>query len=576
MPRLAALVLLAFTALPACTVGDDPQDLVDADLRLGADPCGDAQLRQHITVRASGDGHRFIGTDGDDVIFGTPGDDVIFGNGGNDIICAGAGDDYIDGGDGKDYLYGGAGDDIIHGRGGSDHIWGGPGDDVLFGDILDDHLFGEEGNDILIGGHGTDELVGGPGDDFLRGDTGNDTFDGGAGYDVVSFATATPPGQPEVREDGTANPVTGVAVGAQANGDGGQEAMTGVEEVVGSEFTDRIDAARYAVQPTFGEAVPTPAGYAFIRGAVDRAGLLVDVGVVVLGTPGANAYQVVGKAGNVVDIVAANPPAAGEGCVQLADRTRCDVGAYLGAHAHRRPSPFHYVLAWLDAGDDKLELAGDFPRDFEVTADGGPGDDHLIGGDEQDIFFTGVDGRDWLEGSGGDDALISESHHTARWADGDRPRWSDYHDGADTLDGGAGNDQLVVDYVCGGHRYLGGPGNDIAGFARSGTHDIWAQLGGPAPNRTQWWGFAANMDLCGDHPAAWTSWKRGEDADLETLEASDGNDHLWGDSRSDTIWGRGGADHIDGEGGRDTILGADGNDTIVAHPGDDISDGAGN
>jgi len=32
---------------------------------------------------------------------------------------------------------------------------------------------------------------------------------------------------------------------------------------------------------------------------------------------------------------------------------------------------------------------------------------------------------------------------------------------ADTLDGGPGNDQLVVDYPCGAHHYIGGGGNDV-------------------------------------------------------------------------------------------------------------------
>ncbi len=44
----------------------------------------------------------------------------------------------------------------------------------------------------------------------------------------------------------------------------------------------------------------------------------------------------------------------------------------------------------------------------------------------------------------------------------------------------------------------------------------------------------ANMDLCGDRKGQWTSWKTGVEADLETLEASDGADHLWGDDRANT------------------------------------------
>src|SRR6185295_17198559 len=99
--------------------------------------------------------------------------------------------------------------------------------------------------------------------------------------------------------------------------------------------------------------------------------------------------------------------------------------------------------------------------------------------------------------------------------------------------------------------------------------------GGPvtAPNKTRWWGRAANMDKCGGAEKAWTTFKTGKDADLEVLEASDGADHLWGDDRPNVIWGRGGGDTIDALGGADEVLGADGNDDIVVHPGDHVSFG---
>jgi Ca2+-binding RTX toxin-like protein len=280
-----------------------------------------------------------------------------------------------------------------------------------------------------------------------------------------------------------------------------------------------------------------PANTVFIDAVYDRKNRIVDLGVVVLGGPANDNIDVYGSPGNI-KVVGAGL-VAGEGCAAIAaGEIRCAITDYLAAHAHRK-SPFHYILVYGDAGDDTIRFFGDFPRELEVHASGGPGNDHLIGGDEQDIFFTGPDGNDWLEGGDGDDALISESHHIGDdWKDGARPDVSKYHDGADRLDGGPGNDQLVADYVCGGHRFIGGPGHDIAGFARSGNNGIWAQLGGvtsPA-HQTQWYGFAANMTLCGNVHSAWTSWRTGSDADLEVLEASDGPDHLWGSDQNDTIW----------------------------------------
>jgi Ca2+-binding RTX toxin-like protein len=560
-------VLLLFV-LAACDVGEAsaPQLALD-DHAAGRDPCQDPAIRRKINVHAQpNDPHRFIGTNGDDVIFGTPGNDVIFGNGGDDVICGLDGDDYIDGGDGRDVIDAGPGDDIVHGRGGSDHIWGGPGNDILFGDILDDHLYGEDGNDILIGGHGTDVLDGGNGNDFLRGDTGNDTFIGGDGYDIASFATALPPGQVEVNDDGTVNPITGVNIKLDggcasegcANGDGGEEPLHGIEEFVGSSFVDRIDAPGKVVRAGTG----APAMSVFVDKVTNPAGTVVDLGVVVLGGPGNDNIQIFGSDGNV-KVVGAGLT-AGPGCEVVTPGTiHCSVPS---------GGPFHYVLAYGDAGNDTIQFFGTFPREFEAHASGGTGSDHLIGGDEADVLFTGPDGADWLEGGDGDDALLSESHHIGpKWKDDDRPEVADYHDGPDRLDGGSGNDQLVADYVCGGHRYIGGPGFDIAGFARSGKHGIHAQLGKPtAPARqSKWYGFAANMDLCGSRPDAWTSWKTGADGDLEVLEASDGPDYLYGTDENDVIWGRGGGDHIWGYEGDDEILGADGRDVIDGGGGND-------
>ncbi len=568
---------VALLFLVACNRSEvDAVSMALADHQEGRDPCADPEIRKRINVHASPDDpHRFVGTDGDDVIFGTDGDDVIFGLGGDDVICALGGNDYIDGGDGRDAIDAGPGDDIVHGRGGSDYIWGGDGNDVLFGDILDDHIYGEAGDDILIGGHGTDWLDGGDGNDFLRGDTGNDTFIGGDGYDIASFVTAMPPGQVEVEADGTPSPITGVAITLDggcnsqgcANGDGGEEPLHGIEELVGSSFVDRIVAPGLVVREGKGQ----PSSSVFLDAVRDQSGRIVDLGVVVLGGTGDDNIAIYGSTGNVK--VVAPGLAAGEGCAVTAPGTIvCATTDYLATHAHR-PMPFHYVLAYADAGNDTVQLFGQFPREFEAHASGGPGDDHLIGGDEQDVLFTGPDGADWLEGGDGDDALLSESHHIGdAWRDGARPDVADYHDGADRLDGGPGNDQLVADYVCGGHRYIGGPGHDIAGFARSGNPGIWAQLGGPTAKerQTTWYGFAANMDKCGSRPDAWTSWKTGADADLEVLEASDGPDHLWGSDGNDTIWGRGGGDHIWGLDGNDEILGADGRDVIDGGPGRNV------
>jgi Ca2+-binding RTX toxin-like protein len=575
--------LVVGLSLTGCSADASDGTETDEDLMAKADPCSDPQIHQKATVKRSADG-KFIGTAGRDIIVGTEGKDEIYGNGGDDLICGMGGDDYIDGGDGPDHIFAGAGNDIVHGRGDSDVIHGGPGDDVLFGDILDDHLFGEEGNDVLIGGHGTDVMFGGPGNDFMRGDTGDDSFDGGEGTgDVVSFVTALPPGQPEI-VGGNENPIMGVEVkfpggngcgkhDGCANGDGGNEPLDGVEKIIGSPFKDRFVPGGRKVDGGYGDdegatGPATPASFVFIDGATDTANKLIDVGVVFLGSTVHDDIEVHGN-GNVVEVTQRTGAAltAGPGCsAESASKVRCDVGAFIGSKPHE-DSPFHYVAGYVDDGNDTVELTGTFPNEFEAHVSGGNGDDHLVGNDEQDVFFTGPTGRDHLEGRGGDDALLSESRHDSKWDGGDRPQAADYNDGADTLEGGDGDDQLVADYVCGGHIYSGGAGQDIAGFARSGKYAIHAQLGGPASMKTQWYGSAANMELCGHDPSKWTHMKTGQDADLEILEGSEGPDYLWGDDRDNRIMGRAGGDHLFGLGGDDEILGEAGKDVIVGGPG---------
>ena len=562
----------ALLAVFACSVDEySADDFLDDSLRGNGNPCADPDIKKRATIKpTANDKHRFVGTNNRDIIVGTDGDDVIFGNGGDDLICALDGNDYVDGGNGRDMIFAGEGEDIVHGRGGSDRIWGGAGPDVLFGDILDDKLYGQDGNDILIGGHGTDTLDGGVDNDFLRGDTGNDFFIGDLGYDIASFATALPPGQPEVKNDGSANPIDGVAIdldtkqcnqGGCADGDGGNEEMHGIEKVIGSPFLDRIVATGRDID----DKPPVAAGTAYLATALQNNGDIVDLGVVVLGTDGADNVRVVGS-GDVVNI--SGVAAAGEGCTAVAGGVRCDIGAYLQAHAHRA-APFHFVSVWGAKGADTIEIVGDFPRELETHASGGEGTDHLMGGPQQDVFFTGTSGTDHLEGRDGDDALLSESHHTLAFNDGNRPEAAQYDDGGDTLDGGEGNDQLVSDYVCGGHRYIGGPGYDIAGFARSGKPAINAQLGGPAKFKSPWWGFATNLALCGNLKGRWTSFRTGKDADLEVLEASDGPDRLFGDDEANVIWSRGGGDKVWALGGDDEIRGADGNDVLDGGTGDD-------
>lgn len=599
-------------------------------------PAAFAKDHGYNLIVAKPNDHRIFGTNGKDLIVGTNGDDFIDARGGSDIVCAGYGEDKVHGGDGNDYLDGGGdndkiwgegGNDLIHGRGGSDDIWGGAGDDQIYGDILDDHLYGEGGDDLLIGGHGTDQLFGGPGNDFMRGDTGNDSFAGGDGTDVVSFSTAMPPGQGDRVGDPTA--ITGVKVDFTnkcedadiglprrrhdgcANGDGGNEPLDGIEIVIGSPYDDVFvnDASKVRIVSSFGndKCDGQPCG----KGRPGAGKVLVamedtprDVGVIIAGTDKRDVIEVV-REGETYRVRTGQ--AAADGCSENGSQANCQRGSVgpttqlfagegckdVGAAVECTPKKKHvvkWIAGFMDDGNDVVRLAQAagktkaFPHELTTHFSGGNGDDLLEGGAEQDVFFSGPSGKDKLIGNDGDDALLSESR---KWKPKagcgpndanpacveDKPKAGQYDDGFDELYGGPGNDQLVADYPCGKHLFSGGPGKDIAGFARSGRFSIKAQLNGPAAVVTGFHGKAFNPALCGADDGT-----RMKD-DLEILEAADGNDELWGNDEPNEIWGREGNDEIHGLGGNDIIkglmdddriFGGGGNDTLLPGTGNDV------
>ncbi len=584
-----------------------------------ADPCRTLTP----TIRGNPMSPMIHGTPGRDIIFAFgasytidagDGDDVICTGAGDDTVNAGAGDDYVDSGLGNDLVHGDAGNDVVHGRGGSDRIFGGDGNDVLFGDLLDDDLYGENGNDLLIGGHGTDYLHGGDHNDWLRGDTGHDTFVGGTGTDTVSFMTAAPPlggglaagdeafdgvvvdmtahihgddsAADALRDHGAADLIPSAGV---ATGDGYREAVAGVEVIVGSAFRDRLVGAPGVARlvggygddalagpgalddgpgndtcggaPCDNSAEPPdrPAGpFAFIDDSGD------DLGLIVMGAQGnANDSLSVAMTGTSVWVTSNSGAEITPGAHCIHPGPAVPTVAQCGL-----PHAFRYVLSVGGDGNDHLDLLGDFPRDFNAHLYGGNGDDTLLGAASDDVLFSGPTGTDTLRGAGGDDALLSESASNVQTT-----RGPDYHDGPDTLDGGNGNDQLVADYPCGAHHFIGGDGWDIAGFRRSSPaglssyQGITAQFGGginDMSHRQPFHGRAFMPGLCAFDPYGTTL-----APDLEVLEAGEGDDHLYGNDTDNVIWAWGGDDHIWGFGGDDVLDGHRGNDEIYGGDGRD-------
>ncbi|MGL4961798.1 MAG: calcium-binding protein [Inquilinus sp.] len=245
-------------------IGDDALYGSGGDDRLVGDAGRDAISGGSgaDSIDGGADNDSVWGGDDDDAIYGGTSDDILRGEDGNDILEGAAGADTLTGGVGIDTAgYAGSSTGVIvnlaTGRGysgdamgdtlsgleqvlGSEHadqLAGDVGDNVLWGRGGDDALSGAEGADTLKGGAGADALYGGAGSDQLYGEDGNDLlyggpgadrFDGGAGIDTASYERAAAGVTVELR------------VVPHNTGEAAGDVLTSVEQIIGSNFADRI------------------------------------------------------------------------------------------------------------------------------------------------------------------------------------------------------------------------------------------------------------------------------------------------------------------------------------------------
>lgn len=176
--------------------------------------------------------------------------DTLFGDGSANVLLGGGGRDTLMGNAGADVLGGGTGE--------ANTLYGGLGDDRFLVDVLGDTLieFAGEGTDTVEtslaayelkaanvenlvltaagGATGTGNalanvLTGGAGNDILIGRGGADSLRGGGGVDTASYVAAA-----------AAVTVKLAAGAATSDGDGSQDTLTSIENVIGSAFDDML------------------------------------------------------------------------------------------------------------------------------------------------------------------------------------------------------------------------------------------------------------------------------------------------------------------------------------------------
>jgi Ca2+-binding RTX toxin-like protein len=250
---------------------------------------------------------------------------------------------------------------------------GGLGKDVLFGSEGNDLVNGGDGDDVAFLGAGDDTFVWNPGDD-------NDTVEGQAGFDTMLFNGANIAENIDISANGgrvlftrdVANVVMDLNDVEQID----FNALGGADNIVVHDLSG-TDAQE--INLNLAGTIGGTAG----DGAADT--------VIVTGTNGDDIVNVFGDASSTTVL---GLPAQVNITGTEATNDRLTVNAL--------------------AGDDVVTASGLAASAIQLTADGGDGDDILIGGA----------GNDTLLGGAGDDVLIGG-------------------DGQDILDGGPGNNILI-------------------------------------------------------------------------------------------------------------------------------------
>jgi Ca2+-binding RTX toxin-like protein len=337
----------------------------------------------NLDLSAAGDGHAGDGAADSVTVNGTQGADVIgvAGSSGGVSVTGLVATVNITGNEGSlDTLTINAqgGDDVVNASGLPAGLIGltlngGAGADLLIGSAGNDLIIGGTGSDTALMGAGNDTFVWNPGD-------GSDIVEGQAGTDTMLFNGANIAERIDISANGSRVRFTRDVANITMD-------LNGVERI---DFKAKGGADRITVNDLTGTdvtAVNLDLSAAGDGGAGDGA---AD-NVIVNGTSGADVIQVAGDA-------------SGTTVFGLAAQVNIT-----GAEAANDKLTINAL-----AGDDVVEASGLAAGAVQFAADGGDGDDVLIGGA----------GNDSLSGGAGDDVLIGGP-------------------GQDVLDGGTGDNILI-------------------------------------------------------------------------------------------------------------------------------------
>jgi serralysin len=529
-------------------------------------------------------------------VSGGSGGDIFFGSNGANILA---------GEEGYDLLFGGGGDDLLLGDGSLRYVNGqlvvtetgvGADGNELYGGDGNDRLVAGDGGDILSGQAGDDRLEGGDGVDLLFGGLGDDFLDGGAGFDTASYSHSDPA-------------IGGVTVSLAApgtpinTGGYGIDILVNIENLVGSIFSDSLtgnDQANYLFGGAPGDVNGSPSanndtlsglgGKDFVEAAFGNHSLDGGTGNDTLGFN--DGLGVFPEMGRVYDPVTLSLALQG--------------GAQASGMGSWTLSGFENLSGWFGndvlTGDENANvLAGSGASD---TLTGGGGNDVLLGDGQYMVSggqvvlyenvpyiplggFVFIEGNDILDGGEGDDRMVGGRHNDIYYVDslGDvvveeasqgtdevRTGLASYtlaanvenltglssagqtligNDLANVITAGSGNDFL--DGGIGADTLRGGVGNDI--YLVDDNGDAVTELAGEGSDEIR---------------TSLASYNLAAAANVENLTGtSAGGQTLTGNDVANLISGGAGNDTIDGLGESDILAGGSGGDNIQGGAGDD-------
>ncbi len=274
--------------------------------------------------------------------------------------------------------------------------------------------------DTLLGSNGVDTLLGGDGNDFVDGQQGNDVAFLGANDDTFQWD----PGDGSDIVEGQANTDTMRFNGSagseifEASANGGRVRFT---RNLGTIVMDTDDVEASTSTPW---AAPTSLTANDLSGT-DLVDIDTDLAGAIGGAAGdAAADTVVVNGTNGDDIV--DVFGAGTSASVLGLHTRVDIANSEGAND---------ALVVNTLGGDDGVTASTLPAGvIKLTVDGGAGEDSLLGSQGADVFLGGGE-DDFVFGDNGNDVeFLGAGADVSQWNPGD---------GNDTLEGQAGDDQLL-------------------------------------------------------------------------------------------------------------------------------------